>query len=92
MLRLNNASRRVAGALLLSIAAVSFCWPEAAALPAGFEDEGLLDLEKPVDFAFAPPSTDSKIMFLVTKRGYLHTYDLESGEEQVALDMSGYVL
>jgi len=59
--------------LLLSILTMRALYHAPAALPAGFEDEGVSRIPDAVDIAFA-----GNIMLAVTKAGILYSFDLDN--------------
>ena len=61
---------------------------QVRALPAGFEDEGVVAMNAVVDIAFA-----GNMILAVTKRGLLYTYDLDdpNADKEEALDLSGRI-
>jgi len=65
-----------------------FSTSAVSALPAGFEDEAVVDVSSVVDIAFA-----GNMLLVVSNRGILFRYDLEDpdAKEEVALDITSKV-
>jgi len=74
---------------LLGLFTASSLLLQTAALPPGFEDEGILHVTDPVDVAFV----DTFTMLIVTKGGTLFSFDLEDPDatKKLALDLSDRV-
>ena len=74
----------------LSVVGLSLLSPHmrVIGLPAGFEDEDVVQINQVVDMAFA-----GNIMLAVTKDGKLYSYDLEdaNGESKLAADLTARV-
>lgn len=71
----------------LSVVGLSLLFPNerVSGLPAGFEDENVVQMNQVVDMAFA-----GNIMLAVTKDGKLYSYDLADtdGESKLAADLT----
>jgi len=75
--------------LLLSILMMRALYHAPAALPAGFEDEGVTRIPDTVDIAFA-----GNVMLAVTKAGILYSFDLDDPSTESprkALDLRDHV-
>jgi len=74
--------------LLLLVLLLSLSSFQVRALPAGFEDEGVVAMNAVVDIAFA-----GNMILAVTKPGLLYTFDLDdpNADKEVALDLSGRI-